>query len=175
MFVSAGAAAPEEFYDAYTFDVEARSTWARARERFVRHRMATGSLVALALTFGAGLLASHIAPYGYNAVDLNSLSESPSWAHPFGTNQIGNDYLTRVLYGVGTEARIALLVASFGTLFGTVLGRAAGYVGGITDDALMRLTDLFLTLPPLIIVIVAATYLHVTTAFSVSLLLASLV
>jgi peptide/nickel transport system permease protein len=175
MFVSAGAAAPDEFYDAYTFDVEARSTWARARQRFVQHRMATGSVVVLALTFAAGLLASELAPYGYNAVDLNSLSESPSWAHPFGTNQIGNDYFTRVLYGIGTEARIALLVAFFGTVFGTLLGVAAGYVGGLIDESLMRLTDLFLTLPQLVIVIVAATYLHVTTAFSVSLLLASLV
>jgi peptide/nickel transport system permease protein len=175
MFVSAGAAAPDEFYDAYTFDVEARSTWARARQRFVQHRMATGSVVVLALTFAAGLLASELAPYGYNAVDLNSLSESPSWAHPFGTNQIGNDYFTRVLYGIGTEARIALLVAFFGTVFGTLLGVAAGYVGGLIDESLMRLTDLFLTLPPLVIVIVAATYLHVTTAFFVSPLLASLV
>jgi peptide/nickel transport system permease protein len=174
VFVSAGAAAPEEFYDAYVHDVEARSTWTRARRRFLRHRMATTSLVILAVIFSAGLLASQIAPYGYNAVDLNSMSEAPSWAHPFGTNQIGNDYLTRVLYGIGIEARVAMLVAFFGTLVGTLVGVVAGYFGGIVGESLMRLTDLFLTLPPLIVVIVAAAYLHLTTAFSISLLLAAL-
>ena len=99
MFVSAGAAAPDEFYDAYVHDVAARSTWTRARRRFLRHRMATASLVVLTFIFSAGLLASHIAPYSYNAVDLTSLSKAPTWSHPFGTNQIGNDYLTRVLHG----------------------------------------------------------------------------
>jgi peptide/nickel transport system permease protein len=174
-FVSAGAAAPDEFYDAYTFDVEARGTWARAGQRFLRHRLATASLAVLVLMFGAGLLASHVAPYGYDTPDLNALSAAPSWAHPFGTNQIGNDYLSRVLYGIGTEARIALLVGVFGTLLGTALGVAAGYLGGAMDESLMRLTDLFLTFPPLIIALVAVTYLGVATAFSVSLLLAALV
>jgi peptide/nickel transport system permease protein len=172
--LSAGAADPGEFYDAYVFDVASRSTWARAQRRFLRHRMGTASLVILALLFGAGLLASQFAPYGYLELDLGSLSKAPSWAHPFGTNQIGRDYLTRVLYGIGMEARIALLVAFFGTLAGTLVGVVAGYFGGIISELLMRLTDLFLIFPPLIIVLVAAAYLHLTTAFSVSLLLSSL-
>ncbi len=172
--MSAGAAAPDEFYDAYVHDVAARSTWTRARRRFLRHRMATASLVVLTFIFSAGLLASHIAPYSYNAVDLSSLSKAPTWSHPFGTNQIGNDYLTRVLHGTGMEARVAMLVAVFGTLLGTLFGVVAGYFGGIIGESLMRLTDLFLTLPPLIVVLVAATYLHLTSAFSVSLLLACL-
>ena len=172
--MSAGAADPGEFYDAYVFDVAPRSTWARARERFLRHRLATASLVVLALVFAAGLLASNVAPYGYGELDLTSLSEPPSRAHPFGTNQIGNDYFTHVLYGIGIEARVALLVAFFGTLAGTAVGVIAGYFGGILGELLMRLTDLFLTLPPLIIVIVAAAYLHLTTAFSISLLFSCL-
>jgi ABC-type dipeptide/oligopeptide/nickel transport system permease subunit len=139
-----------------------------------RHRLATASLVILALIFVVGLLAGQFAPYGYSELDLSSLSEPPSWAHPFGTNQIGNDYFTRVLYGVGIEARIAMLVAVFGTLVGTLVGVVAGYFGGIIGELLMRLTDLFLTFPPLIVVIVAAVYLHLSTAFSISLLLACL-
>jgi len=130
---SVGAADPSEFYDAYTFDVEVRSTWQRARRRFLRHHLATGSLGVLVILFGAGLLASDLAPYGYLEVDLSSLSHAPSWAHPF-----------------------------------------AGYFGGVIGELLMRLTDLFLIFPPLIVVLVAAAYLHVTTAFSVSLLLSSL-
>jgi glutathione transport system permease protein len=80
-----------------------------------------------------------------------------------------------VLYGVGTEARVALLVLCFGTLIGTLMGVVAGYFRGPLDELLMRLTDLFLVLPPFVVVIVAAVYLHVRTAFSISLLLASLV
>jgi ABC-type dipeptide/oligopeptide/nickel transport system permease subunit len=114
--VSVGAAAPEEFYDAYTFDVDSRSVWARARRRFLRHRLATASLLFLALVFSAGLLAGHFAPYGYLEINPSALSQAPSWDHPFGTDQIGRDYLSRVLYGIGTEARIAMLVALFGTL-----------------------------------------------------------
>jgi peptide/nickel transport system permease protein len=174
MAVSAGAAAPEEFYDAYTFDVESRSTWRRAARRFRRHRLATASFVFLVFVFAVGLLARHIAPYGYLEVDISSLSEAPSWAHPFGTNQIGNDYLTSVFYGIGMEARIAMLVGFFGTLVGALVGVVAGYFGGIIGELLMRLTDLFLTLPPLIVVLVAAVYLHLTTAFSISLLFSCL-
>lgn len=172
--ISAGAAAPDEFYDAYVFDVASRSTWARARRRFLRHRMATASLLVLAFIFGAGLLASQLAPYGYLELDISSLSQAPSWAHPFGTDQIGRDYFSRVLYGIGTEARIAMLVALFGTIVGTLVGVVAGYFGGVAGELLMRLTDLLLTLPPLIVILVAATYLHLTTAFSISLLLSCL-
>jgi ABC-type dipeptide/oligopeptide/nickel transport system permease subunit len=136
--------------------------------------MATASLGILVLIFAAGLFASHVAPYGFNEVDLTSLSEPSSWAHPFGTNQIGSDYFTQVLYGIGIEARVALLVAFFGTLAGTLVGVVAGYFGGIIGELLMRLTDLFLTLPPLIIVLIAVAYLHLTTAFSISLLFSCL-
>jgi peptide/nickel transport system permease protein len=171
---SAGAADPTEFYDAYTFDVEARSTWRRARSRFLRHRLATGSLVVLTIIFGAGLLARHYAPYGYLEVNIKALSQAPSWAHPFGTDQLGRDYFSRVLYAIGTEARIALIVGPLGALVGTVVGVVAGYFGGAVGEVLMRLTDLLLTLPPLILILVAVAYLHTTTALSISVLLACL-
>jgi peptide/nickel transport system permease protein len=174
MFVSAGAAAPDEFYDAYTFDVDARSTWRRAAGRFRRHRAATASAVFLAAVFAFGPLASRIAPYGYLEVNINALSQAPSWAHPFGTDQIGRDYFSRVLYALGTEGRIALTIAFVGTLLGTFVGVVAGYVGTAIGEVLMRVTDLLLTLPPLVVILVAVAYLHTTTAFSISLLLALL-
>lgn len=172
--VSVGAAAPNEFYDAYTFDVEPRSTWARAWDRFLRHRLATVSLVVLAVLFIVGLLAGHLAPYGYLEVNIKALSQAPSWHHPFGTDQIGRDYFSRVLYGIGTEARIAMFVAVCGTFVGALVGVVAGYFGGAVGEVLMRLTDLLLTLPPLVVVFVVAAYLHVTTALTVSLLLSGL-
>jgi ABC-type dipeptide/oligopeptide/nickel transport system permease subunit len=98
-----------------TFDVEARSTWRRAARRFRRHRLATASLFFLALVFGIGLLSRHIAPYGYLEVNVNALSQAPSWAHPFGTDQIGRDYFSRILYTLGTEGKIALIIAFVGS------------------------------------------------------------
>jgi peptide/nickel transport system permease protein len=172
--VSVGAAAPEEFYDAYTFNVEPRSLWARARSRFFRHRLATASLFILVVVFSAGLLSSHLAPYGYLEINPSALSAAPSWAHPFGTDQLGRDYFSRVLLGLGTEAQIVLLVAFFGTLIGTLIGVVCGYFRGVADELLMRVTDLFLTLPPLITVLVVATYLNTNTLFKISALLAAL-
>jgi peptide/nickel transport system permease protein len=173
-FTSAGAAAPEEFYDAYSMDVEAESHWARARRRFFQHRLAVVSLVILILVCAAGLFAAQLAPQTYQEVNLKALNSGPTWSHPFGTDQIGRDYLSRVLYGLRTEVQIALLIAIFGTVIGTLLGAAAGYFGGVLDNLVMRLVDLLLIMPPLILVLVAAAYLHTDTLFKVSLLFACL-
>jgi peptide/nickel transport system permease protein len=172
--VSGGAAAPEEFYDAYTFNVAPRSLWARARGRFLNNRLAVTGLIILCILSVAGLLASHLAPYGYLEIKVDALSSGPSWAHPFGTDQIGRDYFSRVLYGLGTETRVALLVAFIGTVIGMLVGTVAGYFAGSVGEVLMRCTDLLLTLPPLVIIITAASYLNATSPLKVSLLIAFL-
>jgi ABC-type dipeptide/oligopeptide/nickel transport system permease subunit len=170
----AAPAAPSEPEDEYGFAGEAVGEWSRVWRRFVRHRLAFASLIVLAAVFAAGLLAAHVAPYGYLEVNPTALSSAPTWAHPFGTDQIGRDYFSRVLFGIGTEAQIVLLVALFGTLTGTLVGALCGYFGGAVDNVLMRFTDLLLTLPPLITILVAATYLQVNTLFKVSVLFAAL-
>jgi ABC-type dipeptide/oligopeptide/nickel transport system permease subunit len=169
-FLSAGAASPDEFYDLYTMDLEAEGQWARARRRFMQHRLAVASLIILTILFAAGFLSSYLAPYGYGAVNINALSAAPSWAHPFGTDQVGRDYFSRTLFGLRTEAEIALIVGIVGTLIGTIVGAAAGYLGGFTDTVVMRFADLLLTVPPLITVLVAATFLHTDTLAEVGLL-----
>lgn len=173
-FVSAGAAAPHEFYDAYTVDVEARSVWARARRRFLRHRLAVASLVVLTFVLAAGFLARYLAPYPYMRPNVNALSLAPTWAHPFGTDLYGRDYFSSVLYALGTEARVVLFVGLIGTLIGVTVGVVAGYFAGAVDTALMRFTDLLLTLPAFVVVIVAAAYLHATSPLTVAVVLASL-
>jgi peptide/nickel transport system permease protein len=171
-FLSAGAASPDEFYDTYTMDLEPEGQWARARRRFMRHRLAVVSLVILTIVFAAGFLSSHIAPYGYDEINVNALNAAPSWAHPFGTSQIGRDYFSRTLFGIRTEAEMVLIVGLVGTLIGTVVGAAAGYLGGFTDSVVMRLADLLLTVPALVTVMVAAAFLHTDTLAKTSLLFA---
>ena len=173
-FASAGAAAPDEFYDLYTAHLEPEGQWARARRRFFRHRLAVASLIILAVVFAAGFLSPRIAPYGYEEVNIQALSSGPSWAHPFGTDQIGRDYFSRTLLGLRTEAAIALLIGFFGTVIGTLVGAAAGYMGRTTDMIFMRLADLLLTVPPLVTVLVAAAFFETDTLFEVALLLCCL-
>jgi peptide/nickel transport system permease protein len=171
-FASAGAAAPDEFYDEYTMDLEAEGQWSRARRRFMRHKLAVASLVILTTIFAAGFLASYIAPYGYDEIKINALNSAPSWAHPFGTSQIGRDYFSRTLFGIRTEAEIVLIVGLVGTLIGTLVGAAAGYLGGFTDSVVMRFVDLLLTVPPLVTVLVAAAFLHTNTLSKTAVLFA---
>jgi len=115
-----------------------------------------------------------LAPYSYDAVNLHALSSGPSWAHPFGTDQFGRDYLSRVLLAIGTEARVAIAVGLVVTAVGTTVGVVSGYFGGLVDNALMRITDVFLTMPPLITLLVTASYLNLTTVFKVSLVIGCL-
>jgi len=129
----------------------------------------------LVVLFAAGLLAPKIAPYGYQEPNLQALNASPSWAHPFGADQLGRDYFSRTLYGIGTSVRVALIVGFLATLIGLVVGALAGYYGGVVDNALMRLTDLLLTLPVLAVVLVSAAFLHVDTAQKAAIVIALLV
>lgn len=118
-----------------------------ALRRFVRHRLAvTGLVVLVALAvgcFGAGW----IAPYPSNAQDLLLGATPPSGTHLLGTDELGRDYLSEVLYAGRISLAIGLGVALLATAVGTVVGLVAGYFGGWVDEVAMRLTDLFLIVP----------------------------
>jgi peptide/nickel transport system permease protein len=156
-------------------ELKARSQWAYARQRFFRHRLAMISLVLLVSIFLVGIFANFIAPHSYSAIDVYALSKSPTWAHPFGTDDAGHDYLSRVIYGIRTSERVALLVGLLSTVIGTIIGGLAGYYKGWVDNLLMRVTDLFLTLPLIAVLLTAAAYLPHAGPTQVSLLLAALI
>jgi ABC-type dipeptide/oligopeptide/nickel transport system permease subunit len=139
-------------------ELKARSQWSYARSRFLRHRLAMGSVVVLVAVLLCGAFAGHIASYSYDAIDLNNLNAPPTLKahHYFGTDQLGRDYFSRVLFGIRTSARVAFFVAILSTVLGTLVGAFAGYFGGWADNLLMRFTDLILTLPPLAVLLVAA-------------------
>jgi ABC-type dipeptide/oligopeptide/nickel transport system permease subunit len=166
---------PTELTYQYGLEVEARSQWAYARRRFIRHRLALGSLVVLIGIFGCGAFANFIAPYTYRQINLDALSQAPSGKHIFGTDSAGRDTFSRVLYGIRTSARVGVLVGILSTLIGTIIGGIAGFYGGWVDNLLMRLTDLFLTLPLLAVLLVAAKYLGHSTPLKLALLLAFLI
>jgi peptide/nickel transport system permease protein len=156
--------------------IAARSQWSYAWRRFVRHRLAMVSMVVLIMVFGAGVLADVIAPYKFDEIDLANAGIGPTLHgfHIFGTDQIGRDYFSRVIFAIRTSEEVALLVAVVSTLIGTALGAIAGYYGGWIDNALMRLTDLVLTLPALAVLLVAAAFLGKGSPMRVAFILALL-
>jgi peptide/nickel transport system permease protein len=150
----------EELYE-HGLEVKARSQWAYARKRFLRHRLAVVSLIVLLAIFLSGAFAGLIAPHSYSQIDLNYFFHAPTVknAHYFGTDQLGRDYFSRVIYGIRTSEKVGLVVAILSTVIGLFVGAVAGYFGGWIDNILMRITDLVLTIPAIpVLLTVAALY-----------------
>ena len=160
----------------YGLEIEARSQWAYARRRFMRHRLAMVSLGVLILISLAGIFASRIAPYPYASQDFlaSGLSPTLKGKHYFGTDFLGRDYFSRVIYGIRTSLWVALVVSGLSTLIGTLVGAVAGYYRGWVDNLLMRLTDLVLTLPGLAVLLTAAAFLGNGRPLRVAIILALL-
>jgi ABC-type dipeptide/oligopeptide/nickel transport system permease subunit len=155
-------------------EMKTRSQWSYARTRFLRHRLAMGGLVGLVIFFGAGIFANYLAPYPVDKIDLTHVLQAPTTVgkHWFGTDEIGRDYLSRVLYGIRTSEEVGFFVAVVSSIIGLTIGALAGYFGGLLDNILMRITDLILTLPLLAILLTAAALLGEGSQWRVSIILA---
>src|SRR6266508_3288869 len=155
-------------------ELKARSQWSYARRRFLRHRLAMLGLVGLIVVFGAGALANFVAPYSFDQIDLLHVYNPPTTVghHFFGTDEIGRDYLSRVIYGIRTSLEVGVFVGFASTIIGVIIGAISGYYGGWIDNILMRITDLVLTLPALAILLTAAALLGQGSQWRVSIILA---
>lgn len=142
--------------------------------RFVRHRLALAGAVALLIVVIAALLAPVLAPYPANPVldrvVLNQAGQPPSWRHWFGTDDLGRDVFSRILWGGRVSLLIGLSVAAAATTIGTVVGAVAGWFGGWVDEVLMRLTDLLIVIPGLAVLMIAQKGLGGSTAVIISIL-----
>ncbi len=151
----------------------ARGPWARALRRLARNRLALAALALLVVIFAAGALAAQIAPYPPDELHLDAISKPPSLSGPyyFGTDQVGHDVFSRVLYGIRTSVEVALSVAVLATLLGLLIGALAGYHGGWLDATLMRGVDFFVTIPALVAAFVAIVYVGHPSPFKIGLIL----
>jgi len=140
--------------------------WRRLR----RHRLAVVSSAVFAVLAVACLAAPLIAPFDFDAIDLASVRQAPSLAHWMGTDDLGRDLFTRVLYGGRVSILIGLFAAILGTGLGALIGSVAGYFGGKLDGALMRLTDIAYAIPTLPLLIVLASYTQ-AAIFSMALII----
>ncbi|MCC6453873.1 MAG: ABC transporter permease [Caldilineaceae bacterium] len=133
---------------------EIESPGRRAFRRFLRHRLAViASVFMVILTLVTFPLAPLVAPIPPEKTDLRAVRQAPSAEHPLGTDLIGRDVLSRVVYG----GRVSLAVGFFAVLIfmtiGTVLGGLAGYYGGRVDAIIMRITDTVMAFPVIVILI----------------------
>jgi peptide/nickel transport system permease protein len=126
--------------------------------RFSRHKAGVASLALFLLVAVACGLAPLVAPYPFDGIDLDSVKQAPSFAHWMGTDDLGRDVFTRMLFGGRVSILIGILAAVVGTFLGTAIGAAAGYYGGAIDNVLMRLTDLAYAIPTLPLLIILSAY-----------------
>jgi peptide/nickel transport system permease protein len=125
------------------------SPWAEAWRRFKRHRLAYWSLWILGALVGVVLFGPFFWTVGINDVDFQARMVGPSWKHPMGTDDLGRDIFARVLYGGRISLAVGLAAMLMAITVGVVIGAIAGMARGWIDAALMWLTDLFLSLPQL--------------------------
>ena len=150
----------------------ADTPWRLFLRRFLRHRLAVTGLVVLCLLGLLALFAPQIAPYSFDEQDLAIMGEPqpPSPAHLMGTDQLGRDAFTRVLYGARVSLAVGLASALLATLLGTLIGALAGYYRGVIDSLLMRLTDMVLCIPLLPLVILLSGMLRPTVPLLVGII-----
>jgi oligopeptide transport system permease protein len=124
----------------------------KTQQRFVNPVLgASASLVIIVLL--AGFLAPWISPYGLGGLEEKRLLEPPSWAHWMGTDGLGRDLFTRVLYGARVSMTVGLGTAVIALMIGTAYGLIAGFKGGNWDHLMMRIVDIFYGLPDMLIFI----------------------
>ena len=134
----------------------ATSLWAEAFHRFRKHRLATFgavTLLAMVLAVVAGPLVYRVP---IDEIDFKAKLRGPSAAHPLGTDDLGQDLLARMLYGGRISLAVGIAAMLIAVVIGVSVGAASGHFGGMLDHVLMRVTDLFLALPqlPLLLLIV---------------------
>jgi len=133
--------------------------WRRNWRAFTKNRPAVIGLIVLALILAAAIFGPMISPYDTLTQDLTNRLQGPSLAHPMGTDELGRDSMTRILAGGRVSLGVATLATTVALTVGILVGSIAGFYGKWVDNALMRLTDLALSLPDLFLLILAASLL----------------
>ena len=126
-----------------------RSLWSNAWRQFRRHKLAMAGLVVFLLMVFGTFIGTEVYPKEIDELDFTVVSGSLTWNHPFGTDALGQDILARVLWGGRVSISVGIVAATVAVGFGTMVGALAGFFGGVVDTVLMRVTDLFISLPQL--------------------------
>jgi len=138
--------------------IKGRSQWGELWRRLRRNRSAVMGLIIAALMYVTALFAPWLAPYGYDEQNLDAVEQPPSWAYPLGTDEVGRDLLSRIIWGTRSAAFVSITVTLVNLAMGVPLGTVAGYFRGWVDTLIMRLADILFAFPGLLFVLfIAAT------------------
>jgi peptide/nickel transport system permease protein len=142
-----------------------RELWKRSWRRFTSRPMSVAGLAIIVLVILVAVFAPLVAPYPAHAgkfTDFGNALQPPSLDHPLGTDQVGRDVLSRILFGYRLSLLLVTVVLGFGVPVGVVLGLVAGYYGGLVETVIMRATDTALALPPLVMALAITSALQPT-------------
>jgi peptide/nickel transport system permease protein len=141
-------------------------------KRFATHKMALAGAVVVVLLCASALFAQVVAPHDPTAIDTANKFLEPflSWSHPLGTDDLGRDTLSRLLYGGQVSLTVGIVAMVTTIVTGTLVGLASGFYGGIIDNLLMRLVDTLLCFPQVFLLLVVAAFVP-PTILSISLII----
>ena len=122
-------------------------------ERFFKNKMAVAGSIVVMLLFAVSLLAPWIAPYDPSIIDLKHVLAPPSFGHPLGTDQLGRDVLSRMIWGARISLKVGFVATGIAMLIGTILGAASGYYGRWVDAVIMRFVDIMLCFPTFFLIL----------------------
>ena len=148
------AAVPLEFEEQA---VEGLSTRRRLFNLARQHPLGVFGVLVVLLLFACGIFANVIAPYDPQAIDRHALLSSPSVDHPFGTDRLGRDVLSRTIFGARISLMIGLISVTFGVTAGTTLGVISGYFGRTVDSVIQRSIDVILAFPVVVLLLAIIT------------------
>lgn len=134
-------------------------TWSRAWARLRRDRAAMVGLTIITIILLSALLAPWIAPYGEGVQDTQALLQGPSLKHWLGTDELGRDILSRVLFGARVSMGVATITSLIAMTLGSALGALSAYIGGRVDNVLMRMVDVIYSFPDLLLIIIISVVL----------------
>jgi len=138
--------------------IKGRSQWGELWRRLRRNRPAVMGLFIAALLYVTALFAPWLAPYGYDEQNLDAVEQPPSWAYLLGTDEVGRDLLSRIIWGTRSAAFVSITVTLVNLALGVPLGTLAGYFHGWVDTLIMRLADILFAFPGLLFIFfIAAT------------------
>jgi oligopeptide transport system permease protein len=129
------------------------SLWRDAARRLVRNKLAMCGLLGVTLLLLLAIFAEKLMPFPYDFQNFEHINEAPSWDFPLGTDLVGRDMLSRMIYGARVSMTVSFVAQLVIVLIAVPLGALAGYKGGLTDLVIMRIVDLFYAIPSLLLAI----------------------
>lgn len=128
-------------------------------QRFKKNRLAVAGGVVVLMLFIIAIFAPLISPYNPNAIDKKHVLEPPSLKHPFGTDELGRDIMSRVIWGSRISLSVGFVAVGIATIIGIILGALSGYYGRWLDSVIMRFVDIMLSIPTFFLILAVIAFI----------------